>query len=168
MQEYKLIGRGEYTKCYRKGLSKYVYLKSVCQVKECMALGWHTASPILPKITYSSGGSDPEEYDYKMKYYQNRGRNFRISSLTPYYRTMYRELRKLHKDTRGKEFFEKIMDIKTIKLKDREAIWDLMYTMRNWVELSEVFFEISPRNVAEHCGRLILLDCVFIREKKRR
>jgi hypothetical protein len=46
----KLIGTGKFTKCYLNDNGISVTLKSSCNVKECISLGWFPEHSLFAKI----------------------------------------------------------------------------------------------------------------------
>lgn len=149
----KLIGRGAFTKCYK--VNNRVLLKSTCFIKECMSLGWFPNSSLFPKITKIGEGL------YDMKYYQ-RIRSLK-KSLIPQHYQYYQMLRKINFDCtdfyKTRENFDKIPN-KYLK----NIMHSALDACSNYGD--DVCFEISPRNVAvTNNGRLILLDCFFIRSQ---
>lgn len=157
----KLIGRGSFTKAYLNSEDNRVYLDTVDPVKEIMALGWFPDSQLFPKIRRENNGL------YSMKYYP-RVRSLK-DNLTPLHYSLYKELRNLELYSGENIYdayfywvkeFKKISNyrFRNILLEALDACSDIG---------SDITFEISPRNIAVHNNKLILLDCFFSIKKLR-
>ena len=153
------IGRGAFSTAYRKTRSK-VLIKSRDQVKECMALGWFPRTPLFPSITHVATSACGNWKFYEERYYP-RVRGLK-KNLTPFDWEFYKALKNLadsgRRDTNWSAKFEQLPSkFERRKLLLQEAC-NVLYNYN-----SNVHFEISPRNVAVHNSRLVLLDCFFIR-----
>lgn len=155
----KLIGKGAFTKCYRLSDEK-VLLVSNDPIKECMALGWFPDSPLFPKVEFGA-----ERGTYEMNYYPRLRGTKKFLDHDQY--EIYKTLRALHERTVYRcngnyhklyEAFEQNLtgDLKETMLEALDACADMGF---------DVSFEISPRNIAIKDGKLILLDCFFIRSE---
>jgi len=159
MRGLKLIGRGSFTKAYQKDADT-VLLKSVDPIKECMSLGWFPSSRLFPKI---------ERIDnelYEMKYYKQT-LSLKASLCDKHYK-IYQTLRalKINNSPNIHDGFEDALKaFRTIKdYKLRIIMIEALEACSNYG--SDIGFEISPRNVAAtKTGKLILLDCFFMKSK---
>ena len=154
------IGKGLFSTAYLQEDNKTVILKSIDNVKECMALGWFPESKYFAKIERL------EDNIYKMKYFK-KVKSLK-ESLRPQQYEIYKELRKLD-------------IVYTKNLHDRLNMWSAQFdtlkneTIKNALHKAIyacsnygtcVSFEISPRNVAvTKTGGLILLDCFFMQDQ---
>lgn len=153
------IGKGSFTTAYLKPDKKVVLLKSCDPIKECMAYGWFPNSRLFPKVSFGE-----QDGTYLMKYYP------KVSSLkqalVPKDYALYLELKNLWKQMpNGAGFNEVLAVFKLISNRHtRKIMIEALEACGNYG--SDVVFEISPRNVAvSPTGRLILLDCFFMRSK---
>lgn len=157
----KLIGKGSFTKCYDLG-NGTVYLDTVDQIKEVMALGWFPDSKLFPEIKLAEDGegyvqplyrkvSAPKrklkEGDYKLyKTLRDVYLNFSRSSINKYdsYSDWYKAF---------SECSELADDVACLLLEALDACSNTGY---------DISFEISPRNIAlDDEGNMILLDCFY-------
>lgn len=153
----KLIGRGAFTKAYL--IDGRVHLKSSDQIKECMAFGWFPSSDLFPSVTISH----LDGYDYEMDYFP------RVSSLknnldAPEY-AKYLTLRALAANARVPSntydgysvLYGLVESLECEDLRD-----DLLEALDGCSNCgSDIWFEISPRNVAVKNGKLVLMDCFY-------
>jgi hypothetical protein len=159
----KLIGKGAFSKCYQLDVNT-VLIKSVCPIKECMALGYFPDSPLFPTIDRLEYG---DTSTYKMAYYPKTASLKKALDADQY--AIYKELLELFntpiridlsKKTRydsWREAFNKLSaDLASVMLEALDACADYS---------SDVCFEISPRNVAVKNGKLVLMDCFFMMDK---
>ena len=161
-KEMKLIGKGTFTKAYLKD-KHTVILHSVDPIKECMSLGMFPNSRLFPKIerlTYE------EVSTYKMKLLKKVRAPKR--QLKPAHYTLYKELKKLAGSISFKlrDNVSKLNVPTSVKAHLVVAVEACM----NYTD--QVAFEISPRNIAESNGNLILMDCFYdanlLRKQKQR
>ena len=157
----QLIGKGSFTKAYRKDKTT-VLLKSDDPIKECMSMGWFPDSRLFPKIIRTDFG------EYEMKYYEKV--SSLKKSLTDTHYEMYKELRKVSENIeRTSNIYDGLFNVidgfKMIKDRRlKEIMIRAVEACSNYG--SDVEFEISPRNVAvTKTGKLILLDCFFMKSK---
>lgn len=156
---YQLIGKGAFTKAYRK--DDVVYLKSCDPIKECMAHGWFPESRLFPKVKFS----DVDGFDYEMKYYP-REKSLK-KALRPRQYRLYKALKSIS-DDRGtcankyqeySKWYEKLSSLPSEFSREKEVILEGLDGCTNTG--SCIAFEISPRNVAVDNGFLVLLDVFF-------
>lgn len=154
-----VIGRGSFSAVYRKNKNT-VLIKSTDSVKECMSLGWFPNSRYFPRIK-RVGFSDLEYYTYYESKYYPRVKSLK-AALNPNDYELYRELIKLKESNFSlrpdpwPEVFKRL----PAKFKSaRKALIGAYEALRNYSD--NIGFEISPRNVAAHNGRLVFLDCFF-------
>lgn len=168
----KQIGKGEFSTVYRKNKNT-VLIKSRDHAKECMAAGWFPECSLFPTLE-RVGSSDCGEFSfYEEKYYPKKAslkKNLRPSEWE-----FYKILRGFFNDyplmgkTRHQylntwhECFDRIPGKFHVK---REQMKEALDAMGNYGE--DVCFEISPRNVTAHNGRLVLLDCFFMLSQQKR
>lgn len=164
----KFIGKGSFTKCFLLDCGKRVQLVTCDPIKEAMAWGWFPDSPLFPKLSFVSLGV------YEMDYMPgSRGLK---SELEPEQWELYKALRAC---------FAKNVDVQ--REDDLYQAWyasfetcaegfagshievafrDLMEALDACANFgSDVAFEISPRNVRAVNGKLVLLDCFFLKSK---
>lgn len=150
---------GAFTVAYVDSGLKYVYLKSVCPIKECNAHGWFPDSDLFPSI----GFAGCTQGIYKMEYFP-RVKSLK-ESLDPDQWAIYKELRRVMKaiDYTGNIYrnHESItLGFNTIKDESlRETMQEAVDACAN--AGTQLAFEISPRNVAVKNGKLILLDVFY-------
>lgn len=149
----ELIGKGTFSKVYLKSKSK-VIIKSTCPIKECIANGWFPKTalfPTLKRLGYQ---------EYECRYYPKV--TSLKTALEPDQYVLYKELKRLsHTEYRADvaawyKVFPKITNRRI-----RQHLQDAVEACANYG--SDVMFEISPRNVAVHNGKLVLLDVFFIK-----
>ena len=155
-KDARMIGRGLFTRCYHKPGSNRVLLVSRCAAKYVLATEGYGSSSLFPPLKYL------EEHVYEAPFYPKESLN-KLNSL---HRAYYTCLRRMYVKAMNdywddfsisniywEELFE---DIPFPHL--RKALLD---AYRKLSPSMEVNFEISPRNVKVHKGKLILLD-VFV------
>lgn len=149
-----LIGKGTFSKVYRLN-EKEVLIKSNDPVKECMAL--FIDSFLLPKITRLDNNDYTMEYFAPVKSLKE--------SLLPAQYELYKELRSLSVgcvNNSNNLYFEWRKQFETITNEDvKEDLLQIMDCLADYG--SDISFEISPRNVAVKDGKLVLLDCFFLK-----
>ncbi len=166
MKGLKLIGKGSFTKCYLNTCETTVTLVSRDSIKECMANGWFPDHELFPKVTLvdtlESGNSV-----YTMEYYpRNRGLK---GHLDVDQWVIYQTLRSTMDSIRytGNKFdsyscvYEAFCNIEDEGL--QEVMIEALNSCADYG--SDVCFEISPRNVAVKDGKLVLLDCFFLKSQ---
>lgn len=162
MHVMKKIGKGTFSNVYLKSDNKTVFIKSVCLIKECMALGWFPNSRLFPKLKRVGCQC------YEMKYYP-RVKSLK-QALKPSQYLSYKQLREAWKgmpyissrhnslDT-WRDTFEKLENKRLSKI-----MLEALDGCANYG--NNIGFEISPRNVAvTESGNLILLDVFYDRDK---
>ncbi|WMX18609.1 hypothetical protein [Aeromonas phage 1233] len=170
----KRIGKGEFTTAYLLDSGK-VLLESRDAIKECMANEWFPSCRLFPKVEYAPSGLRPERDGYQhylMDYYPNT-RSLK-GALEPRQWALYQALRDCWNNTFfgfGKhpldwmrEFLDRFRKEYPQFRRQHKQLFEAWEATRNYSEL--VLFEISPRNVRAHNGKLILMDCFFIRERR--
>jgi hypothetical protein len=145
-----------------------VYIRSIDQVKEALALGMFPDSPRYPEVT-SSNLIDEKDFNvYEMPVYK-QPRSLKGALQEDEYK-LYQALRSFHSSLRlDYDTYERYNDfvkaVQTLSISEdiKEDLiggWEACMNYSN-----RVGFEISPRNVAvSEEGKLIFLDCFFIYE----
>lgn len=160
----KLIGKGTFTKAYLLE-SGEVLLKSCDPIKECMAHGWFPDSGLFPTLSFENW--DTYEPSYKMKYYP-KVKSLK-ASLVPRDYKFYSLLRKLSIGWVARSYdllgvWRKAFESLPQEFEEeKEALISAIEACANFGQ--DVLFEISPINVAVDNGRLVLLDCFFLKSK---
>ena len=166
-----LIGRGMFSTVYRKN-AKTVLIKSVDPVKECMAMGWFPSSRMFPKTTRVALLDDDQGTAlYEQRYYP-KVKSLK-AALKPAEWEFYQELRKaqnyvlcLPDDYKALDSLRSVIsNLPSKYARKKAALLGAIDALTNYGP--DIRFEISPRNVAVHNGRLILLDCFFMAEKAK-
>ena len=151
------IGKGSFSTAYLMDNGK-VFIKSTDHIKECMAQGWFPSSRLFPKVEFGEAINT-----YIMKYYKKV--TSLKNTLTEKDYAMYKELRVIANSLNYKagynELYEAFKMIKNRRV--RVALQEALSACSNYG--GDIGFEISPRNVAVNKGRLVLLDCFFIRSQ---
>jgi len=159
------VKQGKFTKAYL--YENEVILKTNDPVKECMALGWFPESRLFPEVKFENSLETEDEFTvYKMERFET-GRAVKAMLCKEDYEGLYLPLRQVFKNffkskqgnnIQFRELLEKTSLLEEIK---EDLLWAFEACMNY---SSNVFFEISPRNIAAKDGKLILLDCFFIEE----
>ena len=149
-----LVGKGAFSKVYRKN-AKRVLIKSKDPVKEAMACGFFPESSMFPKVTHVGNSACGNWKYYEEKYYP-RVRSLK-KKLTPFEWEFYCVLRDINWGVPTRDGIRSIPNKFTAR---RQALLDAHSGLQNYNPHPR--FEISPRNVAVHNSKLILLDCFFI------
>ena len=153
-----LVGKGSFTKVYRKSKTK-VLIKTIDVVKEAMAENSvFQKSSLFPTLRYQ--GSSGKYKLYEGTYYKPvksilmnvPDRDWELYQILQNiswsyggtYETLYS---RFEKRIPGKFWRQKKVLLKSLE------------TLKDYTDA--VGFEISPRNLAVHRGRLVLLDCFF-------
>lgn len=167
----KFIGKGAFTRCYLKEDGKTVQLVSCDPVKECMAFGWLPAGGLFPEVRgtnemgvyemdylpYSrSLRKDLDAEDFKLYLYLKalmdglRVPANRYDSYLVVYQGILQLLnREKKKVGAGSPYI-------------KEKLEELLEGLNGITNCgSDVWMEISPRNVRAVNGKLVLLDCFF-------
>lgn len=149
-----LIGRGAFSKVYKKD-SKTVIIVSRDKVKVAMASPEWPRARCFPKLIEKASGI------YECKYYEPV--RALKSNLSEDQWALYRVLRDVYHN--GPQYYWYLRSyfraLKGWKAESR-ALLSALDVLNEYGR--DVRFEISPRNVAVHRGRLILLDCFFFQE----
>ena len=168
-----LIGRGAFSTVYRKN-AKTVLIKSVDPVKECMAMGWFPNSRMFPKTTRVAILDDDQGTAlYEQRYYP-KAMSLK-AALKPAEWEFYRELRGnvwMACNVFGNDPYKTLDSLRSVisnlpskYARKKTALLGAIDALTNYG--ADIRFEISPRNVAVHNGRLILLDCFFMAGKAK-
>ena len=152
----KLIGKGSFTKAYLLQNGR-VRLESTDPVKECMAEGYFPESKLFPTIKKIEWGVYETTYYKPVKSLKN--------TLTSLHYSYYKALRDIELRYVQNPYDSYMELSKIFKTLPRQLQKNLQYAidgLSNWG--TDIGFEISPRNVAvTKTGKLILLDCFFIK-----
>ena len=158
----KKLGKGMFTTAYLLPDGR-VKLKSCDPIKECMALGWFPNHRLFPKIERGD-----EENVYFMDFYE-RPKSLK-KTLTPRQYRLYRLLREIGEKYLAWKSYDSLTEhfeaMATEFKAEREAMLDALQACSSYGQ--DVMFEISPRNVAVKGGKLILLDCFFMKSAWRK
>lgn len=170
---FKNIGKGAFTNCYDM-LDGKVLLETVDPQKEAIACNWFPESKLLPTIEdapakYNSekmrGGSYLQYY-ISPKYNKVRGYK---QDLKPIDQKRYQELKKFYDNLPvppdNKHYCLDVLrdNLNSAKMRPmlKELLNDCFDAMANYG--SDIWFEISPRNIATDAkGNMILLDCFYM------
>lgn len=155
------IGKGAFSIVYKKD-EKTVFIKSKDNVKECMSMGWFPNTRMFPKIE-RVGVSDCGEFQfYEEKFYERKLAPKK--DLLPDEYEFYQALRNLN--TRCDNNYMRLdhwrnqFDSLPAKFKRKKKLLnEALDALSNYG--TDICFEISPRNIAIHAGKLVLLDCFF-------
>lgn len=157
------IGQGAFSKVYLN--SRKVLIKSVDNVKECMASIWFPESSLFPE-TKSLGCSESGEFNYYEQKFYPKVKSLKNNLIKSDYE-FYRILRDLQEQSvtdnpydgynRLYQLFSTIPGKYHVK---RSQLLEALDALSNYG--SDIGFEISPRNVAVENKRLIMLDCFFM------
>lgn len=166
----KRIGKGYFSTVYQE-TETTVLIVSSDPVKECMAMGWFPNSRLFPKVERLDYDFDDEGNAlYRMKYF-NRVSSLKNNLLPKHYK-FYRVLKDyfslIWAPSNFNESFEVLKDhfqkaLKSEFAREKQILLEAVDSLANYGD--DMWFEISPRNVAVSNGRLILLDCFFMRKK---
>lgn len=168
-QGKKKIGRGAFSTVYKE-TDTTVLIVSSDPVKECMSLGWFPESPLFPEVERVEISFDEKgNCLYRMEYLS------RPSSLKKNLDAEHWKIYKTLRDYFSTLFppFQKDRSYEVLKAAFQdclEAFPECLEALENALEAlanygSDMWFEISPRNVAVKDGKLILLDCFFMQSK---
>lgn len=162
----KQIGKGSFSTVYQKN-SNTVLIKSDDYVKECLSFNWHNKSKYIPNITKIDCGL------YEMKLYPKCTKPKQQLNTKAY--DTYLTLKKLvnnivisNKYNAYDIWYKTFSNLKDNTLKN--CLLSVLDSLSNYG--SDIYFEISPRNISfTKTGNLILLDCFFFKtqlDKKRK
>lgn len=160
-QGMKCIGKGAFSTVYQKS-KKTVLIKSQDNVKECMSLGWFPDSNLFPKIEKVATSDCGQFQFYEEKFYP-KVRSLK-NNLSSFDWEFYRALKNISDSNHMTDCDECREAIALLPNKfhhKRTMILEAIDALTNYG--SDVCFEISPRNVAIHGKKLVLLDCFFMR-----
>ena len=178
----KKIGKGSFSIVYQL-TDKQVLIISKDHIKECMSLNWFPESYLFPKIIrlseceYSKNhieGELPCGFQaYVMPYYRSAKSRKVVSQLSPRQHRLYKALRKLfnqtawnyrtHKFSHGEIWIKQFQTLPSEFAKERTALIEAVDACMNYCP--SACFEISPRNIATHNKKLVLLDCFFLQKQ---
>ena len=162
------IKKGSFTKAYI--YDDKVILSSVDSVKECMANGWFPDSDLFPEVKHSA--LDVPDYDDSVVYESPRYIQSRSlkSILDAENYALYLTLRDMWQSVKWdynnaynwQNNFHDAVNSTSLSDSVKEALTEAYDALLSYSH--KIRFEISPRNVAATSeGKLILLDCFFIR-----
>ena len=161
------IGQGSFSTAWLLNEST-VLIHSVDYVKECASYGWVPESRLFPEIERIEDPSDQTNLRaYTMEYFP-KVKSLK-DNLEPREWLLYQTLRKISVPYCEKDHdlsdrlisqFEGIPDEFEI---ERESLLEMIDSLANYG--SDACFEISPRNVSCKNGKLILLDCFFMKSQ---
>lgn len=160
---YPLIGKGMFSKVYRKSKTR-VLIESVDPAKEVMALFFPSSKlfPTLERVSYG------ETSTYESKYYPKKSKL--KSNMSDFDWEFYRWLCEYQYSTskcNGDTDYDRLLNffskIPTKFHRKRDVLIEALGALTNY-DL-DIGFEISPRNVTAHNGRLVLLDCFYFKSK---
>ncbi len=161
----KLLGKGAFTKCYLNTCETSVTLISCDPVKECMSNGWFPESELFPTVEYVDTCEQSSNNIYTMEYFPRTKGLKNVLDADQW--EIYKTLRDVMSNIK---YCLNIYDSYSNTLEAFESIEndELRWTMVEALDAcsnygSDVGFEISPRNVAVKNGKLILLDCFFMK-----
>lgn len=150
----QLIGRGAFSTVYRISKSK-VLISSRDNVKECMGLGWFPKSPMFPSIKCIDFTGERKLYTSR---YYPKVTSLRNTLDTREYE-FYKVLRALERGRGYAHWYAQFQGIPPYFKGKKKVLQSALDSLANYGD--DVCFEISPRNVAVHKGKLILLDCFY-------
>lgn len=161
----KQIGKGAFTVCYKKD-SRSVILKTKDPTKECMSHLFPKHN-MFPKTEYLDTING--YHFYKQKYHK-KVRSIK-NNLTPSEYEFYKELRSLFLNFTPPQnsldlyfvWYKKFESLPNKFHRKKELLLEALDALSNYN--TDICFEISPRNIAIHNKRLVLLDCFFFKSK---
>lgn len=162
----EVIGKGSFSTVYKKD-GNNVLIKSDDYVKEALSFGWHKESKFIPKIKSLNDGY------YEMKLYPKCTSPKKQLNNKAY--SLYLELRNIFNNTYVNNkydgfniLYNNFSNLTNKALKD--CLLSVLDSLSNYG--SDIYFEISPRNISfTKTGNLILLDCFYFKtqlDKKRK
>ena len=158
----KLIGKGFFSKVYENAdNANRVFVKSEDPIKECMSMGWFPESSLFPKV-------EREDFNiYSMPFYSDaKGRGV-LNKLDLHGKKLYRALQKVQTQNlkiKGSEYSSLYTAFEGLGDEFANEREDLIFALDACANYgTDVCFEISSRNVAVEDGKLVLLDCFFLR-----
>ena len=160
----KCIGKGAFSTVYQS-TKKKVLIKSKDNVKECMALGWFPDSPMFPKIE-RIGISECGQFSFYEQKFYNKVKGIK-NNVTPSEWEFYQILRGLFTNSPYCPNMHDYLDawrekFETIPNKfhhKRTMLLEALDDLSNYG--TDICFEISPRNIAIHNRKIVLLDVFF-------
>jgi hypothetical protein len=161
------IKQGHFTTAYLYHEQGKVILESRCYIKECMALGWFPDSELFPSIKFADIEDEvnTEFRVYEMPLYVH-GQSVKRNVCKEDYEGIYVLLRKIRYVSNYADFEQQLITVGVSK-EVKEDLLEAYEACTNYG--SDVGWEISPRNVAATSdGKLILLDCFYIKSQLRR
>lgn len=157
MKGLPLIGRGSFSRVYRKGTNE-VLIVSRDKVKAAMSECFWPTSRIFPRIKFV-GHNEDDTCTYSSRYYP-KVKSLKLSLETSeweFYKCL-RNLDRCYPSANSYEHYLKEFSRIPWKIK-RNAMLNAWECLRNYSD--DACFEVSPRNVAVNRGKLILLDVFF-------
>ena len=162
----KQIGKGSFSTVYQKNSDK-VLIKSDDHVKECLSFNWHNKSKYIPNITNVDTGL------YEMKLYPKCTKPKQQLNAKAYntyltLKSLFNNVTIYNKYDAYNIWYKAFSNLKDNTLKN--CLLSVLDSLSNYG--SDIYFEISPRNISfTKTGNLILLDCFFFKtqlDKKRK
>lgn len=165
----KLIGKGMFSKAYQVGENE-VELHSFCMSKECYAMfsQENKFAPVIELIDRKDDGAGI----YKMPLYPKIKAPKKQLNAHAY--KLYRQLQNVQNKYLDNYFKEgsykffgynefcEAVESSDIESDDKEEIISLASDVCNGIDIRNLRFEISPRNIsANPDGSLVMLDCFF-------
>lgn len=157
MKGLPLIGRGSFSRVYRKGANE-VLIVSTDKVKAAMSERFWPKSRLFPRIKFI-GYNEDDTCTYSSRYYP-KVKSLKLSLETAEWE-FYKFLRDLDRYPEKNYRYEHYLkQFATIPWRSkRNAMLEAWECLRMYSD--DACFEISPRNVAVHRGKLVLLDVFF-------
>jgi hypothetical protein len=161
------VKRGSRTKAFI--FNDKVLLRTIDQVKECMALGWFPDSELFPEVKKTDFEDIDESYQVFESPVYLQGRSMKALVCKEDWEEVYLPLRQMyqtmywgfHSHDWHYSFLNAVNNCVGLREEAKKPIKEAYEACRNFSE--KVKFEISPRNIAAtEDGNLILLDCFFI------
>lgn len=164
-----LIGRGKFTKVYDNNDNTVTVLSS-CPSKECYSLGWVSSSKEFGYDICLNPIYDFKDYKNELRcYISPKYEKFKKAKVPVEDYEVYKQLVIFSKKiNRNNNIYDNLFAI--IKAANNELSGWLKDFIISQAEAmgnfgTDIDFEISPRNVMVHNGRLVLLDLWFYRSK---
>ena len=161
----KLLGKGAFTKCYLNTCETSVTLISCDPIKECMSNGWFPESELFPTVEYVDYCEKTDRKIYTMEYFpRTKGlKNVLDTDQWETYKTLRSVMDSIKFSVNIHDSYSNTLEaFDTIENEElKEVMIEALKACINYG--SDVAFEISPRNVAVKNGKLILLDCFFMK-----
>jgi hypothetical protein len=160
----QFVGRGLFTRAYRCTVTKKVFLRSKCHVKEIMALGWFPDSKLFPRVERTS----LPKYDYVMKDYSSDKYKLRVAALCKSHRRLYDALRTVDNigwsnPELGFSHLQTVFDNLDILPKHKIVLSAALGALSNYG--TDIYTDVSRCNLRQAGDKLILLDIFLLRSQ---